>query len=759
MKIKNLFTALATLLVCSCVFAAPSAPPRLRLHYDKPATEWMTEALPVGNGEIGAMFFGGPAQEHIQFNDKTLWEGSHTMRGSFQNFGDILINFDLPAGEISSYNRELDIENAVGKVEFSIGKASFTREIIASNPDSVIAMRLTQKGDPKGLNFTLTLTDGRDVKTVYNGAEASFQNKLTLLDYMAKVKVVADRGTVTSSDSCITVKGAKSATILLAMGTNYSPTSETYTRCDAKQLAALIDRTISRASKMPFAKLKTRHLADYKALFNRLSLYIPETDGKDYTGVTTDLLIKEHRDCNFIDELYYQYGRYLTIASSRGTALPSNLQGLWSNTNTPPWEADIHTDINVQMNYWPVESANLSECHLPFLNYIKSEAYDREDNAWKELAKNEGCRGWTVCCQCNIFGQTDWLINRPANAWYCTHLWQHYAYTNDLDYLANTAFPVMKSTCEFWFDRLKPDAEGKLIAPDEWSPEHGPFCDGVAYSQQLIWQLFKETSNAIAAMQAAGIDVDQQFADELSDKFGRLDGGLWIGDWGQLKEWLDDKENLDYQGADHRHISHLIALYPGDQIDAVNDKDFAQAAAVALNSRGEQGTGWSRAWKIACWARLLDGDHALRLLKSALTPSHITYVSMNSADGGVYPNMFDSHPSFQIDGNFGACAAISEMLLQSHHGRQHLLPAIPAAWPSGKVNGIKGQDGFVWSIEWADGKPVSATVESLFGQECTVMAAAPMTLKSAPNLRSEKSGDYYRISFPTAPGKKYRLQF
>jgi alpha-L-fucosidase 2 len=346
-----------------------------------------------------------------------------------------------------------------------------------------------------------------------------------------------------------------------------------------------------------------------------------------------------------------------------------------------------------------------------------------------------GNPGWTLKTQTNIFAYADWKWNRPANAWYCMHLWQHYAYTNDLVFLSEKAFPVMKTTCEFWLDRLVLNADGKWEAPDEWSPEQGAWENGVSYAQQLIWELFDKTTRA-----AHILGIDDSFISIILDKFNNLDNGVAIGSWGQIKEWKEDKDNLDNSNNKHRHTSHLIALYPGDQISNIADAKYAEAVKVSLNARGDEGTGWSLAWKISLWARLFDGDHAYALLKQALNRSENATVVVSG--GGVYDNLLCSHPPFQIDGNFGATAGIAEMLLQSNCGFIHLLPALPSAWPCGNFQGLRAQGDFTVNLAWYNSRPVSCSIYSGSGNDCTV---------------------YYqgmdKKTFSTEPGRTYTICF
>ncbi|MDR1342282.1 MAG: glycoside hydrolase family 95 protein [Prevotellaceae bacterium] len=729
------------------VAGAKTEADNLILWYRQPADKGMTSALPIGNGRIGAMVFGGVEEEHLQLNDKTLWSGSPTARGAYQNLGDIYIQFG-PATGLSAYTRYLNIETAVAGVEYKLKDVSYTREYFASHPEGVIVLNFSasKKGQ---ISFKLRLEDAHEGAQTVEGNQIAVSGKLTLLSYQARLAVLAEGGACRAEGGSIVVENANSATVLLATGTDYDPAALEYLtgRSWQSELAVGLEKAAAKG----YAQLKKEHVQDYQSLFGRVSLSIGDAKPDAKQQTPTNELLKSYAQGAYnprLDVLFFQYGRYLAIASSReGLDLPSNLQGLWNNSNNPPWEADIHSNINVQMNYWLAEPANLSECHLPFIRYVYHEATTQP--SWRNMAAELGCRGWALKTQSNIFGYSDFLWNRPANGWYCMHLWDKYLFNPDDTYLKNTAYPVMKSACEFWLDRLFMDDNGSWLAPNEWSPEHGPWENGVAYAQQIIADLFANTVEAGKILR-----TDSAFTQALEEKLNKLDKGLHIGQQGLLREW---KHAEDDPSDKHRHASHLIALHPGKMISPILNSEVAEAAKKTLEARGDGGTGWSRVWKIAFWARLLDGNRAHLLLKNALeltADGGMDYMNK----GGVYENLFDAHPPFQIDGNLGATAGMAEMLLQSHLGEIHLLPALPDVWKDGAVKGLCARGAFVVDVLWKSNRLLSASIHSKQGRRCRLRTNIPLKINGL-NVVSEKDDlGYYVTTFQTEATKTYKVE-
>lgn len=719
---------------------------KLTLWYDQPATtarlyaggngysNWMEYSLPIGNGQFGASLFGGVMKDEIQFNEKTLWSGRSTDNsasyGKYENFGSVYAEelgdvFSVAStGAAKDYYRQLDLTTGTGKVSFKSpdGSVTYTREYFASNPDKAVVARYSASEAGKiNLRFTMVAPKALGAQTAYADGGAGFSGKLQTVSYDARMKVVPTGGEMTTGEDGVTVLGADEVTVVLYGATDFDAYSDTYVSNTAA-LAGTVEAVVNDAAAKGWAGLYAAHLSDFKSYFDRASL---DLDGTSNT-VPTNELVDTYADGNgpnarMLEQLYFAYGRYLEISSSRGVDLPSNLQGIWNNIANPSWNSDIHSNINVQMNYWPAEQTNLSEMHLPFLNYIINMADSKE---WKGYAAAAGQnRGWTCYTENNIFGGVGSFMHNYviSNAWYCTHLWQHYRYTLDRDFLKR-AFPAMLSATQFWLDRLKLASDGTYEAPQEYSPEHGPTEDGVAHAQQLIYDLFE---NTLAAAEVLGDDAPISGADKfkLKDRFSKLDKGLAIeeytGEWGAdvngvttgtkiLREWKYSNFTRGQNG--HRHMSHLMCLYPFSQIQP--GTELFEAAVNSMKLRGDGATGWSMGWKINLWARAKDGDHAHTIVKNALRHS--------GGGAGVFYNLYDSHAPFQIDGNFGACAGMAEMLMQSQSDTIEVLPALPSAWTAGEVKGLKAIGDFTVSIVWKGGKATRVTVVNNQGQSGAV---------------------------------------
>lgn len=731
---------------------ALETPARLALWYTQPATTtnvgntWMEYSLPLGNGQLGASLFGGAYKDQILINEKTLWSGKNTDNsssyGAYQYFGSILaqdisdtFTFSTEKG-VKNYVRVLDLETAVGSVNFSNTDetTNYERKYLVSYPDNVVAAYYTSDGANKiSLNFSFQ--PGVTATPAYEDGYMTLAGKLTTVSYNATMRVVPDGGTMTTDEEGIKVEGANSVLVLLAAGTDFDAYASSYVS-NTSALAQTMKSRVDAAAQKGWDALLASHVADFQSYFARCDFQL---EGAENSLPTNELVTAYNSDSKgtngtslMLEQLYFAYGRYLEIASSRGVDLPSNLQGIWNNSTTPPWNADIHSNINVQMNYWPAEPTNLSEMHLPYLNYITNMATNHSE--WKAYAKEAGqTKGWTLFTENNIFGGSGSFMHNYtiANAWYATHLWQHYRYTLDKDFL-KSAFPTMWSACEFWFERMVKGTDGTYECPNEYSPEQGPSAENAtAHAQQLVVELFQNTKDAATVLgDDAGITSDELAT--LEDYLANSDKGLAIetytGAWGStcngiktgteiLREWKTSAYTAGENG--HRHQSHLMCLYPFSQVTP--SSPYFQAAVNSLQLRSDASTGWSMGWRINLWARAQDGDHAHTILHNALR--HATSYSTNQNAGGIYYNLYDSHAPFQIDGNFGACAGIAEMLMQSATDTISVLPALPSVWAAGSIKGMKAVGNFEVSISWSDGKAKVVEISNLGGQPLVVKSA------------------------------------
>ncbi len=722
---------------------------RMLLEYAAPAKQWV-EALPVGNGRMGAMVFGGAARERIQFNESTIWTGgphSYARAGAsrhlgeirsllfagkqreaeslaqvqfmsaplrqrtYQAFGDLTLTFaGIDSSAVTDYRRLLDLDSAVSTTRFRVGTVTYTRRVFASYPARAIVMQISAD-QPGAVSFSVTPTSMHaSHRRVRMGTDQlSMQGMVEngVISFDARLLVRADGGNVTLGDTIATVTGANSATLVLAGATNYVR----YDDVTADPIATNT-RVIAAVRMRTWNQLLAAHVADHQALFGRTSIRLGEQP-VGAAGYTDDRVRKfrEGKDPQ-LAALLFQYGRYLLIASSRAGGQPANLQGLWNDSNTPPWDSKWTVNINTEMNYWLAEPANLAELATPLFDMVRDVAETGRATA-KEMY---GARGWVLHHNTDIWrgtapiNQSNHGIWPTGGAWLTQHLWWRYEYGGDTRFLRDTAYQVMKSAARFFVDNLVVDPKtGRLISGPSNSPELGGLVMGPTMDHQIIRALFANTARA-----AEILGVDRAFRDTLRTMGARIAPNK-IGRLGQLQEWLED---VDDPKNEHRHVSHLWGLHPGDEITFRGTPDVFAAARTSLEQRGDGGTGWSKAWKINFWARLRDGDHAYRMLETLLTLVEGTRTQM--AGGGVYPNLFDAHPPFQIDGNFGAAAGMIEMVMQSVSGEIELLPALPSAWPSGRITGLRARGGFDVDLEWMDGRLQRVTITNRLGNATRV---------------------------------------
>ena len=701
-----------------------------KLWYNTTASAPLTQGLMIGNGRMGGIVMGNPATDTIYLNESSLWTGDANPSGSFtstggfgsyQYFGTIGLN--LPAhSTFTGLRRELDIGDSLARVTYQSGGVNYTREYLTSQPDQVMVIRLTASASA-AYTGTLTYTDSHSGSVTSSGNSIVLSGALSNgLNYGAKFVVLNTGGSLTASNGSITFSGCDSLTIIVACGTDYLMDSTKNFR--GVNPASAIAAQTAAAAAQSYATLLATHQADFHTLFNRVSIDLGST-ATAISALPTNQRIAYAAQGNDpeLEELVFQYGRYLLISCSRPGGLPANLQGLWNMSNSPPWMGDYHTNINVQMNYWGAEVANLSECHLPLLNFVQSQIPVwrlRVGSLSAAEMPNGTPRGWTARTSHNIFGGMGWNWNKPTNAWYALHFWEHYQFTGDLNYLQTVAYPLLKEVCQFWQDDLKTQPDGTLIVPAGWSPEHGPAYgveSGVSYDQELVWNVF---NNYIQASTVLGLDSDfRTTVTQLRDKLYKPA----IGSWGQLQEWMSASAESTYDTNPdiHRHTSHLVGLYPGTELTPDSSPALAAAAQVSLVARRETGDSkapWAAAWRTALWARLRNGDMARHWLD--------LYLSW-----GCNPNLIADLKTPQWDASFGFCGSISEMLLQSHAGFLDLLPALPSGWSLGSVSGLRARGGYLVDLNWKFGGLATARITAGSNGICQVRTANPISVTRA----------------------------
>ncbi len=754
----------------------------LKLWYNHPASGW-NEALPIGNGRLGAMVFGNPAREQLQLNEETVWSGGPGNNTNpairkvlpevtrlifegkyldaeqlamekvlsadngmmYQPVGNLWISFPEQP-DTAGYYRDLNIEDAVASVKYEVNGVHYTRQVFSSFADNVIIVRLTADQPGKiscsiGMDCQLRskiTIDGDDPVINLSGITDDHEGVLGQVRFHALVKPVCEGGKVAVSGQQIVIDQANVATIYISVATNFKNYRDISINAFAKA-----DSILQKALAVDYGTALKNHIYDYQKYFNRVRLDLGTTVAAQKPTDERLSKFKEENDPQLVS-LFFQFGRYLLISSSQPGGQPANLQGIWNDRVTPPWDSKYTTNINAEMNYWPAENTNLPEMQQPFLKMVEELSQSGRETA-REIY---GARGWVLHHNTDI-----WRITGPVDhacsglwptggAWVCQHLWEHYLYTGDRHFLKK-AYPEMKSAAQFFLDILQKEPEhGWLVVSPSISPEHSfmkgaTVCAGATMDNQLLFDLFSNTMHA-----AAILGEDKAFSDTLRITRAKL-APMQIGQYSQLQEWMKDWDNPEDH---HRHISHLYGLFPSNEISPYRTPELFDAAKNSLLNRGDESTGWSMGWKVNLWARLLDGNHAFKLITDQLTPA---IRPDGKVKGGTFFNLFDAHPPFQIDGNFGCAAGIAEMLMQSYDGFIYILPALPDKWKSGEVKGLKARGGFQVDIIWKDGKLEKLTVCSELGGNCRVRVPEPLKAVDGAALKKakgENSNPFYVVN-------------